>query len=79
MSLSGDSLIGTERPPFFRDLVCRVLLLVGVVGGLSISVFVAVASFASSFLQSNHLSADLATRKEYLRGTFHSSFLAISG
>ena len=46
----GDSVTVIERPSFFRDLVCRVLLLVGVVGGLSISVFVGVASVGNNFL-----------------------------
>lgn len=46
----GDSVTASECPAFFRDLVCRVLLLVGVVGGLSISVFVGVASIDNVFL-----------------------------
>ena len=48
----GDSVTATEPPSFSgHDLVCRrVLLLVGVVGGLSISVFVGVASVGNDFL-----------------------------
>ena len=56
----------TEDPSFFRNLniVCRVLLpLVGVVGGLSISVFVEVDSVGSDFLLLSLLNISGSARK----------------
>ena len=49
---AADSTLLYNTLRFFRelDLVCRVLLLVGVVGGLSKSVFMGVASVANDFL-----------------------------
>jgi hypothetical protein len=52
--VGGDPVTASEGPSFSRnlDIVCRVLLLVGVVGGLSISVFGGVVSVGNDFLLS---------------------------